>query len=115
MNIFVKDATSDPELHHITKHLFYHLIPTYMQVYEEKKYSKMTRITLFHNIYCDLVWKKVYKNYHLTTSYKPQTGYILVEDDIKFISYLNEFFTPKNIKNITEWYNKEVELRKSLE
>ena len=97
----------DAELDHITKHIFYHLVPTYMKMYEDKKYTKMTKITLFHNIYMHLVWKKCHKNYHLTTTYTAQDGYTLVEDDYKFIAYLHAFFTPKNIKKITEWYNKE--------
>jgi hypothetical protein len=108
MNLLLsKDLTVDPELHHITTHLFYHIIPTYMKVYEQKKYSKMTRITLFHNIYMNLEWKKCYKKYHLTTSYTPQPDYVLTEDDVKFISYLNEFFTPTNVKNVTLFYNAE--------
>jgi hypothetical protein len=111
MEIRLADG-NDAELDHITKHIFYHLVPTYMKMFEEKKYTKMTKITLFHNIYLNLVWKKCHKNYHLTTTYTPQEGYILVEDDHKFIQYLHAFFTPKNIKKITEWYNKESESRK---
>lgn len=112
MNIYLsKDTTLDPELHHITKHIFYDIVPVYMKFYQDKKYSKMMRITLFHNVYLMLEWKKVYKKYHLTTSYIPQPDYTLTEDDLKFISFLNEYFTPKNIKLITDWYARETKER----
>lgn len=112
MNIYLsKDISLDPELHHITKHMFYHIVPIYIRTYEQKKYDKIIRVTLFHNIYLMLEWKKVFKKYHLTTSYLPQPDYTLSEDDLKFITFLNEYFTPKNVKWITEWYARETKER----
>jgi hypothetical protein len=101
-----------------SENIFIKILPVYMEFLENQKYyiskNKGIRINLYDCFYLDLIWKKCWKKYLLSTTLYTSENYTPTQEDRNILKEVSDLVSYRNnIAKICNWYREQSEKERS--
>jgi len=91
------------------ENIFMKIIPVYMDFLERRNYfyknNKGQRINLYDCFFLDLVWKKCYRKYLLSTTLYTAENYTATDEDKKILKEVSDLVKNDTVEKIVNWYH----------
>jgi hypothetical protein len=91
------------------ENVFMQILPVYMDFLERRDYfyknNKGQRINLYDCFFLDLVWKRPYRKYLLSTTLHNAENYTPTDEDKKILKEISDLVKNDTIEKIVNWYH----------
>lgn len=94
-----------------SENVFIKILPVYMEFLENQKYyiskNKGLRINLYDCFFLDLIWKRCWKKYLLSTTLYTAENYTATQEDRQILKEVSDLVKNDTIAKICNWYREQ--------